>query len=146
MKHKRQAGVAIIEFALVLPFLLLLTFIATEFGRAMYEYHVLTKAVRDGARYISVELQNTHINEVRNLIVYGDPDPGGDARPLAPSLTLANVADPVWDVAGTAPVINIVTVRVTGYQFQSLITSIFGLEFGTLTYPDITATMRSPLI
>ena len=50
---RRQKGVAIVEFALILPFLLLLTFITTEFGRAIWEYNTLTKSVRDAARYLS---------------------------------------------------------------------------------------------
>lgn len=146
MRARHQRGVAILEFALVLPFLLLLTFIATEFGRAFYEFHILTKSARDGARYISVEQQGTSIEETRNLMVYGYVQPPADARPLAPGLSATNVPDPVWSTTGTAPVINIVTVRITGYQFQSLVTSIFGLQFGSLTFPDITATMRSPTI
>ena len=37
-QSQRQRGVALVEFALILPLLLVLTFITTEFGRALYEY------------------------------------------------------------------------------------------------------------
>jgi hypothetical protein len=36
-------------------------------------------------------------------------------------------------------------VRVSGYAFNSMFTSVLGLPFGTVTFSDITATMRSQL-
>ncbi len=38
------------EFALVLPVLVLMLFGAVEFGRAYYDLHLLTNAAREGAR------------------------------------------------------------------------------------------------
>ena len=58
-----QGGAALIEFALILPFLLVLTFTVTEFGRAMYEFNLVTKSTRDAVRYLSMQTQNTHIAE-----------------------------------------------------------------------------------
>lgn len=139
----RQQGVALIEFALILPFLLMLTFTITELGRAMFEYNTVAKATRDAVRYISVQTPNTHQAEAQNLIVYGNIE--GTGQPLARGLTLTNVPPPTWGTAGAAPVINTVTVQVTNYQFQSIAATVFGLPFGTITYGDITATMRSPL-
>jgi len=46
-------GTAGVEFAIIVPFLLILFVGAFEGGRLFYEYHVLTKAVRDGARFAS---------------------------------------------------------------------------------------------
>jgi Flp pilus assembly protein TadG len=43
-------GVAALEFAVVLPLLLLLAFGLTEFGLLMYNQQVLTNASREGAR------------------------------------------------------------------------------------------------
>jgi Flp pilus assembly protein TadG len=139
----RQKGVAIVEFALILPFLLLLTFITTEFGRAIWEYNTLTKSVRDAARYLSIQTPGTHVAEARNLMVYGNL--AGSGTPLALGLSTLNVPDPTWQTAGTNPVINTVTVRITGYTFNSMFTSVWGVPFGTFTYGDITATMRSYL-
>lgn len=141
--QRHQRGVAIVEFALVLPLLLLLTFITTEFGRALYQYNTLAKAVRDGARYLSVQTPGTGISQARNLIVYGSV--AGGTTPQLPNLSAAMVPDPVWATAGALPVINTVTVRVSGYQFQSMFTTAFGHSFGPLTFPDITATLRSHL-
>jgi len=52
-KTRKERGVELLEFALVLPFLLLLVGGTIEFGRAFYTYHILSKAVRDGARYLA---------------------------------------------------------------------------------------------
>lgn len=143
MRRPAQRGVALVEFALLLPTLLVLTFTTTEFGRAMYEYQGVTKSVRAAARYLSTQNPNSHQVEATNMIVYGSI--AGGTTPLVRNLTAANVVAPTWAQQGTAPLINTVTVRVTGYQFQSIFTTVFGLPFGTITYSDITATMRSHL-
>lgn len=51
----RQKGVAIIELAILLVFLLLLTIGITEIGRAFWYYSALQKATREGARYVSMQ-------------------------------------------------------------------------------------------
>lgn len=143
MRARFQRGVAIVEFALVLPFLLLLTAVTTEFGRAIYQYGILAKSVRDSARYLSVQTPGTHTTQARNLIVYGNT--AGTGTPLAIGLSLANVPTPTWQSAGTAPVINTVTVQVSGYTFNSMFGSVLGLPFGAIPFSDIRATMRSQL-
>lgn len=144
MKNK-QSGVAIVEFALVLPLLLILTFITTEYGRALYQYNTLAKSVRDAARYLSTQNPGdaTKYSIAKNLVVYGNP--AGSGTPLTIGLTTALVPDPAWQLAGATPVINTVTVKVTGYTFKPLIASAFGLTFGNITYADISATMRGAL-
>lgn len=146
MNRKKQRGVAIVEFALVVPLLLILTFITTEFGRAVYQYNTLAKSVRDAARYLSIQTPGTHQTEAANLIVYGKTmaTPGTD-RPLAVGLELSHVAAPVWAPAGSTPTINTVTVGVTNYTFTPLVVNAFGLPFGTITFSNIRATMRSYL-
>lgn len=149
---KRQEGVALVEFALILPFLLLLSITAIELGRAIWEYNTLTKSVRDAARYLSIQTPGTKIEEARTLMVYGNVA-DRTTPPLAIGLTLANVPVPSpddqgccsWQTAGSAPVINTVTVRITGYQFRPMFASVFGVGFPTVTYSPITATMRSYL-
>lgn len=138
-----QRGVAAVEFALILPFLLVLSFLTTEFGRALYQYHSITKSVRDGVRYLSVQQPNTHLTETANLIVYGNTQGTGD--PLVAGLTTSHVQAPVWSTAGTDPVINTVTVRVSNFQFDTMFSGFFGIGFPPITFSDITATMRSYL-
>jgi len=142
---KRQRGVAIVEFALILPFLLVLTFITTEFGRAIWQYNTLTKSVRDSARYLSIQTPEDPlaIAKARNLTIYGNLT--GTGTPLAAGLTTSNVPSPTWQTAGSGPVIKTVTVRITNYTFDSMFVSVFGLPFGAVTFSDISATMRSYL-
>lgn len=139
----KQTGVAAVEFALILPMLLVLVAMVFELGHAVYRYNTTAKQVRDAVRYLSVQDQNTHITETRNIIVYGNAQ--GEGSPLDPRLTEANVATPTWQTAGVEPVINTVTVRITGYTYQPMFAQMFGTNFATITFNDITATMRSPL-
>jgi Flp pilus assembly protein TadG len=106
-----QQGVALVEFALVLPLLLVLSLLTAELGRAVYRYNTTAKAVRDAVRYLSVQTPGTHVAEARNLIVYGNV--AGTGPLLDSALTTANVAAPTWQTAGSNPVINTVTVRVS---------------------------------
>jgi hypothetical protein len=145
MRHpsSSQRGVAIIEFALILPLLLILMFVVTELGRAVLQYNTMTKAVRDAVRYLSMQTPGTKMTEARNLVVYGKFST--DGSPIVPGLSLANVPNPTWQPAGANPVITTVTIQITGYTFEPIIGSAFGVTFGPFTFSDIRATMRSPL-
>lgn len=140
---RRQHGTALVEFALIVPLILILMFTIVEFGRAMQRYNGAVKAARDAVRYISMHQQGTHQAEARNLVVYGTVD--GSGEPLDPDLTPSMVPDPVWQTAGSNPLINTVTVRITGYQYKPMVSSVFGAAFPAFTFGDITATMRCPL-
>lgn len=165
MKHQ-QTGGAIVEFALIMPLLLILVFITTEFGRAMYQYNTLAKSVRDAVRYLSTQspwlpdyattesaTRIAKINAVkataRNLAVFGNP--AGTGNPLALGLSVSNVpltdsgTERVWQLAGADPQINTVTVSITGYTFTPIIASAFGVNFSNITFADIRASMRGAL-
>jgi Flp pilus assembly protein TadG len=139
----RQQGVALVEFAFVLPLLLVLSLLATELGRAVYRYNTTAKVVRDAVRFLSVQTPGTHVAEARNLIIYGNV--AGTGPMLDPALSAANVPTPTWQTAGSDPLINTVTIRVSGYQFRPMIADMFGTRFTTITFSDISATMRSPI-
>lgn len=141
--NRKQHGVALVEFALILPFLLVLSIVTFELGRAIWQYNTLTKSVRDAARYLSIQTPGTKITQARNLMVYGNL--GGTGAPLVVGLAPSHVPDPTWQTAGSAPVINTVTVRISGYTFSPMFATAFGLPIGNVTYSDITATMRSYL-
>jgi len=49
-KHKNNRGIAITEFAIVMPVLLILVFGIIEFGVLLYDKALLTNASREGAR------------------------------------------------------------------------------------------------
>jgi Flp pilus assembly protein TadG len=138
-----QDGSALVEFALILPFLLVLSVMTVELGRAVQRYNATAKVVRDAVRYLSVQTPGTHMAEARNLVVYGNT--AGTGSPLDAQLSSSNVAAPVWQTAGSNPLINTVTVTVTGYTYQPMASSVFGVNFPAMTYSNISATMRSPL-
>lgn len=138
----RQRGVALVEFALILPFLLLMIVMTTELGRAIYHYGELAKSVREAARYLSVRAPGTGIAEARNIVVYGRPE--GASRSSVPGLSERNVPDPVWATTGSNPTVNIVTVTIQNYQFVPMLGNVFGTRFAILSFSPIRATMRSP--
>ena len=71
-------------------------------------------------------------------MVYGNV--AGTGSPLATGLTLPTCRPPLpgrcctWQTAGSNPVINTVTVRIRGYTFNSMFTSVLGLPFGAVTF------------
>jgi len=98
-KTRKERGVELLEFALVLPFLLLLLVGTIEFGRAFYSYHILSKAVRDGARYLATSrisstgtVDATAESKTRNLVVYGTTDTSGPR--ILPNLLVSHVNIP----------------------------------------------------
>jgi Flp pilus assembly protein TadG len=107
----REDGAAAIEFALVLPLLLILVFGIIDFGRLLFTANTLTSAVREGARFASVQ-------EVLSE---------GDVRShMAPYLSVALGGSPVdqntivlSDAVDAAGVHN-VTVRITEYTFTAI--------------------------
>jgi Flp pilus assembly protein TadG len=141
-RNPSQQGVALVEFALVLPLLLVMTCVTTEFGRAYYQYDTLTKSVREAARYLSVRAPGVDVDKARNIVVFGNPDGTGD--PMAPGLSLANVPTPSWGTAGSYPALNTVTVSVTGFTFVPLAGNVFGMSLNNIVFGTIQATMRSP--
>ncbi|ATE79111.1 MULTISPECIES: TadE/TadG family type IV pilus assembly protein [Pseudomonas] len=100
-KHpQRQQGVAMVEFTLFLPLLLLLLLSLGEFGRMLYQYNVLLQASRDAGRFVAsqawnstlgaVSLSGTLQTQTKNVAVYGVPANTGAA--VVSGLTTANVA------------------------------------------------------
>ena len=105
----KQRGAVLVEMALVTPILLVLLLATADLTRAFIEHNTVTKAVRNGARYVAakafegstglVNIDATLVNETQNLVVYGSTTPPGGATPVAPGLTLANIT--VVQIAGT---------------------------------------------
>lgn len=149
-KHHPQRGVALIELALTIPLMIMLSMIVIEFGRALYEYNTVTKSVRDAVRYLTVQLPpapTTCPSAATNLVQYGRINPQSTDKPLAPGLASATVSCN-WLTSGTYPLVSTtVTVTVTGYRFTSMVSNVFGLQLftnGGITFGNIAATMRMP--
>ncbi len=105
----RQKGAALVEMVLVTPILLFLMLATGDLTRAFIEHNTLTKAVRNGVRYVAanafkgtlgvVNIDATLRNETKNLVVYGYTTPASGTLPVLPGLTLANVT--VLQIVGT---------------------------------------------
>ncbi len=105
----RARGAVLVEMALVTPILVVLMLATADLTRAFIEHNTVTKAVRNGARYVAerafdgstgvVNVDATLRSETQNLVVFGSTSPPGGASPLGPGLTPANIT--VVQVAGT---------------------------------------------
>lgn len=143
---QRQRGVAAVEFALLAILLVMLVLVASEFGRAMYQYNAVVKGAGAAARYLSQFPPGdaSTIAAARNLVVYGDASVTGSGSVLVPGLSTALVS--VCD-ASNCPAnkrqttgqshVNLVTVTITGLQFQSLAPWLLT----NFTFAPITATL-----
>jgi len=151
-----QHGTAAIELGILIVPLLLMLFGVTEFGRAIYQYNTLAKSVRDASRYLSLldagdqdtDLNGTpdSYNNAKCLAVYGNI--GCTGATLLPGLTKNMVkicdADTILDCPGVQHAgvltgegsVNLVTVKITGYEFHSLVN--FSIGDLTIGAPDIT--------
>ena len=69
MKFNNKNGTAIVEFAIVLPVLLLILMGIIEFSLVLYDKAVLTNASREGAR-AGIVSQNPRVNnsEIRDVV------------------------------------------------------------------------------
>lgn len=135
---RQQTGAALVEFALVLPTLLVLTLTVTEIGRALWHYKVLAQSVREAARYLSVQTPGSGLTQARNLVLHGSLA-GSGAYQLS-NLTATQNVQVRWQRQAS---LVLVTVSVTGYAFDSLVASWWGLPFGRITFGDISATVRA---
>ncbi len=149
--HGRK-GNELIEFALVLPLLILMLAGAIEFGRAFYTYNILTKSVRNAARYVSAAqllvsgttgvLDSVYVNNAKNLVVYGNV--AGTGIRVIPSLQTSHITVSGTATPGTSPGQYYLTVGAT-YPYSPLFgfvlssvnfrPSVTMLFVGVLTYP-----------
>ncbi len=137
-RRSAQRGVAAVEFAIVLLPLLIISFGAAEYGRAIYQYNTLTKSVRSAVRMVSSSSALSPgypalVSQAKCMAVYGNI--GCTGTPLAPGLALTHVkiCDRVnsdgcagtsqtdyLNVPATGMNIDLVAVRISGYTYQYL--------------------------
>jgi Flp pilus assembly protein TadG len=101
---RHQRGLAMVEFAISVPVILLLMFGSFEFGHLMIEYSALNDGVRNAARYVAgAVLQGTAdtmvtgspgwtdlVRQGQNLAVFGNI--GGTGSAILPGLTTGRVS------------------------------------------------------
>src|SRR2546425_8611369 len=85
-----QRGATLVEFAIAATVFLTVMFAVLEFGRALWVHNALTDAARRGARYAVIHAA-TDADSVKNVVVYGDPNPANGTQPVVNNLTTANV-------------------------------------------------------
>lgn len=143
-------GVAAVELGIMIIPLLILTFGVTEYGRAIYTYNAIGKSARDAVRYLTAPISGTLDPEAdaRNLVVYGNV--AGTGAALAPGLTtgMVNICNATAcpgthaGVATGSGVVNLVTVSIAGYIYNSIVTYVAP---ATLNFNTISVTMRANL-
>jgi hypothetical protein len=65
----KTRGQAIVEFALAVPFIFMLTFGVIEFGRLMFSYSIIVTAAREAARYGSAVENYQDCTGIQNAAV-----------------------------------------------------------------------------
>lgn len=164
MSHQqphRQRGAAIVEFAILLVPMLMLGFGMAEYGRAIYHYNTTVKSVRSAVRVLaqhnpSDASYGTWVTQAKCLAVYGNYTCTGS--PLAPGLAVSNVkvCDRVsWSECSDAAqsqynnvptglgTINLVEVRISGYQFAFIGLPLINIPIGnSVTFGPVEAVMR----
>jgi Flp pilus assembly protein TadG len=149
--HSCQRGVAAVEFAILLPWVLVPMILGTvELGHAIYSFNTLDKTVRDAGRHLSQHGPGdaTIAAEAKCLAVYGTTDCSGS--PVAPGLTTGMVS--ICDASlcpGTHAnqltglgSINLVTVSIPNYAFDSLFKFVIPNDF---SFNNISVTLRAQL-
>jgi len=104
-----------VEFAIVLPILLLMVFGIVDFGRALYTLNNLTAAVREGARLASTQISP-------------DPTTGGSMSAVSTAVTNyvvafgGNAGAPTVSetFTGAPPNMQSITVQITNYPFTPI--------------------------
>ncbi len=117
---REQRGQEIIEFVMMLPLLALLLAGAIEYGRAFYQYNILSKSVRNAARYLSAAviasdgtIPATYVTNTKNIAVLGNISSG---TPVLPDLSAGQIS-----VSSTVAAPGEIYVTVSAsYPFQSL--------------------------
>ena len=130
MFFSNERGTTLVEFSIGVTVFLISMFAVVEFGRALWTHNALADAARRGARYASLH-SAADIEQVKNVVVYGDP--AGGSQPLVPNLSKTNVSVNYSNFAlnkGT------VTVGITSYQFQFVLP----LVSSSITMPNYTTT------
>jgi Flp pilus assembly protein TadG len=141
--RKGERGASLLELAIGATVFMLVVFGVLQFGVLLWTHNALTDAVRRGARYAVNQCDpsdgacpnsSTSVDRIKNVVVYGTPNPAAGAQPVVNGLTTANVA-----VTYNGFGVNAGTVKVgiTGYDFSYSV-ALFGT---TLRMPAYSTTL-----
>lgn len=136
MRRRRERGAAMVEFAILLPLLLLVLFGLIDMGRMFLTQAMVTNGAREGARMAALRLPTADVATRANASM-----PGLDAVSGGTHAVISGTACPA---APTATQATTVTVTVTGFSWVAL-GAISGLFPGggiAPPTPTATASMR----
>ena len=128
-----RTGSALIEFAAALILLSGLFTGIFQVGYTFFTYSTLVNAVRAGARYASLQAPNSTAADpefsksVVNMVVYGEPKPAMNAKPVVRGLAPDNVEL----VLGPSTA----TVSVRGFEIDAIFTKVALVGRPTVTFP-----------
>lgn len=78
--RREEKGAVLVEFVVLLPFLLALLLGVVETGRGLFYHHHITNGVRDGLRYLArTPLTATDIDTAKTIALMGLPTAYADA-------------------------------------------------------------------
>lgn len=127
---RSERGAALVEFALVVPLLMLMMCATIDFGLAVYTLNNLTAAVREGGRYGAILDRATWTanggSTAQGLVrdrVYNYIVGMNNGLTVAQTKALISVTNP-------DPTTGIITVQITNYPYQPVtpLSVVFGLR------------------
>lgn len=125
---REEAGVQLVELAIVLPLILVMFAAVAEFGRFFYTDLTLGKATRAGARYLSTKQLNAdEINNAKSLMICGDPA----VDSVCDKPVVVGLKSNMIKITPTSGIPNTVTVEIENYEFQPL------FDLGALAHDDL---------
>ncbi len=157
-RDQRQRGAVLIELAIVLPLLLLLSLATIEFARAINAYKVVVNQVRQAARHLATKTPGSGHGEAACIVRYGLPNCSGTA--IMSGLVTATVVvqdasnaqsthrAQLTSTGSSGVAVNLVTVTASGVRYQLLTGGFLSGIFGnttTITFSPISSTMRQTL-
>ncbi len=139
--HADKSGAAAVEFAMVLPLLMMLTFAGLEGAHYLYVEHQVVKGVRDGARFAarqpfsiygcgSTSVSDSAIETtIKNVTIYGTPTVATGQLPLVST----------WDddLLQTSVTVDCPSTAFTGGIYSSLANAPRVTVAANISYPSL---------
>jgi len=134
-----DSGNAAVEMALILPFLLMLTFAGLEGAHYLYVEHQVVKGVRDGARFASrqsftiyscgsTSVSNSSTETtIKNVTRYGTPTVATGQKPLVST----------WTDAGTTVTVNCPSTAITTGIYSTMANAPRVTVTANISYPSL---------
>jgi Flp pilus assembly protein TadG len=124
---RRSSGQGLVEFALVIPLLILMMLSIVDVGRAVFAFNTVSEAAKTAAR---VAIVNQNLGAIQNAVIT-------DSRISWLGLKATNVPAPTYGCTAPYSIGCVVTTTVT-YQFQA-ITPVVSTIIGSIALASTSA-------